>query len=112
MTLSELELKKFETRLRDEEKKLRAEINNTSSNADFGDDIDGLDEESDEAEEFGNMLSVKTEMTDHLENVENALEKIKEGLYGICEACGSEISKDVLEASPESKLCKACKQKE
>ena len=39
---------------------------------------------------------------------ERALGRIKEGKYGICEACGSEIEKERLDANPSARTCEAC----
>ncbi|MEK7146949.1 MAG: hypothetical protein AAB772_01695, partial [Patescibacteria group bacterium] len=72
-------------------------------------DIDHLDEEADEAEEFGNRLSVVKTLKERLQNVEAALVKINESRYGSCEKCGKEISWEVLKIDPESRYCQACK---
>jgi RNA polymerase-binding transcription factor DksA len=54
-------------------------------------------------------------MTDTLEkrlaDVENALNKIDGGSYGICEVCGNKIEEDRLEANPAARTCKACMEK-
>jgi len=76
---------------------------------DFGSDVDSGEEESDESEEFGNQMAVAQEYKKRLADIDKALEKIEKKKYGICEKCGKEISLDVLEAAPESKLCKECK---
>jgi DnaK suppressor protein len=47
-----------------------------------------------------------------LELVEDALERIEEGKYGICDACGCIIAVPRLEALPFTKLCIACKAQE
>jgi DnaK suppressor protein len=41
-----------------------------------------------------------------------ALEKIKDGTYGICESCDQEIESERLEALPITLLCIECKKKE
>ncbi|MEA2321330.1 MAG: DnaK suppressor protein [Solirubrobacteraceae bacterium] len=40
--------------------------------------------------------------------VVRALEKLEEGTYGTCDACGEPIAAARLEAAPESVLCIAC----
>jgi DnaK suppressor protein len=40
--------------------------------------------------------------------VDRALEKLTEGTYGSCDACGGPIAPGRLEAAPESALCIAC----
>jgi DnaK suppressor protein len=42
------------------------------------------------------------------ERVARALEKLAEGSYGICDACGEPIAAARLDAAPESVLCIAC----
>ncbi|MEA2270203.1 MAG: DnaK suppressor protein [Solirubrobacteraceae bacterium] len=43
--------------------------------------------------------------------VERALEKLAEGTYGTCDACGEPIAPARLQAAPESVLCIACAQR-
>ena len=43
-----------------------------------------------------------------LQAVEDALERIDEGSYGICESCESEIAAGRLEALPFTRLCVSC----
>jgi DnaK suppressor protein len=47
----------------------------------------------------------------YLTYLDKALERIKEGTYGICQECGEPISKARLEAVPTATLCVACKSK-
>lgn len=75
----------------------------------FGSDVDGFDEETDETAEYSNRLAVQQTLKEEIGGVEEALNKIKENKYGICEKCGKEISLDLLKINPESKLCKDCK---
>jgi len=44
--------------------------------------------------------------------LEEALERIESGTYGICKGCGKEIPKERLEAVPHTQLCVPCKLKE
>ncbi len=44
-----------------------------------------------------------------LEAIEQALQKAKRGMYGICERCGEPIDPERLEAVPETTLCIKCK---
>jgi len=43
-----------------------------------------------------------------LADVERALEKLDEGTYGVCDACGSPITPERLEAIPWTALCVRC----
>jgi DnaK suppressor protein len=42
--------------------------------------------------------------------IEEALARIDDGTFGICEVCGDEISEDRLEARPVTTLCINCKE--
>ncbi len=44
--------------------------------------------------------------------IDEALERIEEGTYGVCDACGKRIPKDRLKAIPYARLCVQCKQNE
>ena len=41
--------------------------------------------------------------------IKEALERIEQGTYGICEECGEEISSERLKARPVTTLCIDCK---
>ncbi len=45
-----------------------------------------------------------------LQKIDHALEKIKEGSFGVCEQCGEPISMKRLEARLETTLCIRCKE--
>lgn len=47
-----------------------------------------------------------------LRQIEDALQRIKLGEYGICRVCGEEIDERRLEAVPTTRICVECKQKE
>lgn len=88
---------------------ITAEIARDERPVDFGDDVDHEEEATDKSEEEGNQLAAAQELKDRLNEIEIALEKIKEGTYGICEKCGKPIEREILEIDPESRFCKACK---
>ena len=48
----------------------------------------------------------------YLHHLNEALERIEQGTYGICRSCGKEISKKRLEAVPNATQCIACKNAE
>ena len=50
--------------------------------------------------------------SESLEQIEDALAKIEEGTYGICEECGGEISEGRLKARPVTTLCIQCKEEQ
>ncbi len=103
------EIKKYKEILGVEKEKLDKEIEEHEKLVDMGGDIDGGDEESDEAEEMGNQLGISHAFRTRKEEIEGALLRIQNGTYGKCVKCGGEISKEVLEIVPESELCAKCK---
>jgi DnaK suppressor protein len=44
--------------------------------------------------------------------IEEALTRIQQGKYGVCEVCKRPISKARLEAVPWTRLCRECKERE
>ena len=40
--------------------------------------------------------------------IDEALKKIPEGTFGVCESCGEKINKERLKAIPYTKLCRNC----
>jgi DnaK suppressor protein len=44
--------------------------------------------------------------------INEALERIEEGSFGICESCGEDISEERLKARPVTTLCIDCKKKQ
>jgi DnaK suppressor protein len=45
-----------------------------------------------------------------LQQIDDALERIDDGNYGVCESCGLEIGEERLIAMPFSRLCRDCQQ--
>ena len=71
---------------------------------DIGDEGDRADTER--THEVSILLSVRDK--EKLHAVEEVLEKIREGTYGVCEECGDEISGARLKAMPLAKSCVTC----
>lgn len=47
-----------------------------------------------------------------IKKIRDALERLDEGTFGICEACGENISEKRLEARPVTTLCIECKKRQ
>jgi DnaK suppressor protein len=113
MSISKNDLDQYKKILEEEQESVQEKLSRLEkSSVDFGDDVDGLDEESDETEELGNILSVKETIEGRSKRIEKALEKITQGTYGTCELCGKEIEEKLLAIDPESEFCRACKVEE
>lgn len=57
-------------------------------------------------------LQIAERSSSELAQIDEALRKIAEGTYGICENCDSEIPWSRLEAAPYATLCVECKRKQ
>ena len=60
-----------------------------------------------EIEQYENNSAELAQLETQLKQVKNALEKIKNGTYGLCEVCNKPIEIERLEANPSAKTCKA-----
>jgi len=68
-----------------------------------------ISEEADEVEEFATRISTGHSMKGNLKKIKRALEKIKEGSYGICDKCKKSIPKGRLKIYPQAIYCLKCK---
>ncbi len=83
---------------------LRAE---RESNKDEG--MDSYDLASEERDREINFILSDRERV-KLKQIDDALERLDEGNYGVCESCGLEIAEERLTAMPFSRLCRDCQQ--
>lgn len=58
------------------------------------------------------MQDMQNSLTIHekvkLDKIENALDKIENGTYGVCEQCHKKIDEDRLDIVPETSICAQC----
>ncbi len=66
------------------------------------------------ASEATTAVQMRLKQTDSklLRAIEDALTRIRQERFGICEECGQPISKARLEAVPWARLCKDCKEQQ
>jgi len=100
----EKELKKFAK----EDEKLNGDWDTRYPHWDGEAGSAGLEKAADEVEEYSTLLPIEHSLEIRLKNINLALEKIKEGKYGICENCGKKIDKKRLEVCPEARFCLKC----
>ncbi len=55
-------------------------------------------------------LALRDNARIQLQKIDDALESIQEGTYGVCRRCGCEIPRERLEAIPETTLCLECRE--
>lgn len=75
---------------------------------DFGNKID---ENAQEIGEFSTNLATEKVLESTLRDINNALDRIEQGTYGICKYCGKPINKKRLIARPVASTCIDCKTK-
>lgn len=108
-------LKEIEQKLLTQKKELEAELNKISSKsgtareANFSDIGTDEDDNAQEVSAYSDQLSLVAELSKHLEDVEKALKKIKDGTYGTCKYCKKPIDERRLLARPDSGSCVECK---
>lgn len=120
--------KKYEKMLLEEKKNIINLVSEMEDNTVFGNTTEHTSEKytSGELSSYDNHLAdigsevymqeMQNSLTNHekfkLNEIENALYKIKNGSYGICESCKKTIEEDRLDFIPETRLCLNCAKKE
>ncbi len=111
MALTQEQLERFKEKLLAEKKRLEEELSQFAVKTESGDfetkfpeDIGSRnDENASEVEEYADNLAVEQSLEAQLKDVNDALRKIEEGTYGICEKTGREIPLARLEAYPAAR---------
>lgn len=103
-SIKEILIKMRDELIRDISRRVKETSKNI--NEDIGDDVDYCFQER--AREFDLLLSKREK--EKLRLIEEALEKIEEGSYGICEECGAKIPKGRLKVMPFAHYCVDCKE--
>ena len=103
------QLKEYKIKLEKEREMVAGEIARDEKPVDFGSDIDHDDEATDKSEEVGDQIAAAQSLKERLNEINIALEKIQNGMYGVCEKCGKIIEVEILSIDPESRFCKSCK---
>lgn len=86
-------------------KPLQASMDNNSRQGDMADQASGNNEVH---------IQLKLKQTDAkiLRNIEEALWRLENGIYGICRECNEPIAPARLNAIPWARLCITCKEKQ
>ncbi len=109
--LNQEELERFRVRLLKERRKI---LNDMEKLAQESNELgkDGTPDIGDEAADLSSrqlLLSLNEADRAKLREIDEALERIEEGTYGICEECGEPISPKRLEVKPTAIYCVECK---
>lgn len=87
----------------------------TKTVSDMSDDNENMPDPSDRAslESDRNFtLRIRDRERKLIGKIKDALERIEDGTYGICESCEEDISEGRLKARPVTTLCIECKKKQ
>lgn len=109
--LTQQDIARLERRLRERREALRRDIENARREAQTDDAIAAVAPVRDPGDESVAELAASANLTlldrevQELREVEAALERIREGTYGLCEDCGREIERERLEAYPTATRC-------
>lgn len=63
--------------LKEEERKILEQLQELKNPTDFGSDVDGSDEETDESEEAGNRIGLEEMLRERLEEIQRTLEELE-----------------------------------
>ncbi|MEK7122732.1 MAG: TraR/DksA family transcriptional regulator [Patescibacteria group bacterium] len=120
MALSKTVLKNSKERLLAEKTRLEQELAQigapsgkddadfTATWADYG---DKEDENAAEVAAYSDSLGLEATFEPELKEVNEALDRIEQGIYGMCKSCGAEIPEARLDVRPQSIYCIACQEK-
>ncbi len=112
--MNKKDLGRFRKLLEERKQALLAAVSTTKeqglgfNSEDLADEIDLATTEADQSMN----LRLRDRERVLLKKIERTLEKIDEGIFGVCESCGEEISVKRLEARPVTDLCIRCKEEQ
>jgi RNA polymerase-binding transcription factor DksA len=109
-------LRKISDHLKKEKDKVGMTISSLRSQDPFSDPdrlIDNAASDTEAKEEISHerMEALEKELRLHLEEIEDALARIKKGTYGKCFSCGKMIDTDRLSIKPTALYCVECERK-
>lgn len=81
------------------------------SNPDRLNDNAASDTEASEESSHERMEALEKTVRRAIEEIDGALERIKNGTYGICRSCGKHIKEQRLSIKPTATLCMSCEKK-
>lgn len=61
---------------------------------------------ADSIEDYEENTAITNALEARYNDIKSGLDKIKHGVYGICQVCKKEIEEDRLEANPAARTCK------
>lgn len=107
MTHEELEL--FRNLLNQRMQELRSEAGKTVENMDEDENFPDPSDRASMESNRNSVLRIRDRERKLIFKIQEALRRLDEGSYGICEECGEEIGIERLKARPMTTLCIECK---
>ena len=107
MTHEELEL--FRNLLNQRMQELRSEAGKTVENMDEDENFPDPSDRASMESNRNSVLRIRDRERKLIFKIQEALRRLDEGNYGICEECGEEIGIERLKARPMTTLCIECK---
>lgn len=112
------ELKKIEQQLKEEQRDAEQELQTLDQQVtEFGETAElaeGADnhpgDDSDRISEQERMFTIRRQLAERKADIDHALGKLEEGVFGICERCGKEIPTGRLEVLPFARYCVECQE--
>jgi DnaK suppressor protein len=114
MSLKGTKVERFKQRLLAKRRELLSgvRVSNVKSQETSSDGIQDIADQASSAYTKEFLLSVGDAERRMLKQVDEALDKIRQDTYGLCEVCGETIGERRLEALPFAKLCIACQEED
>ena len=112
-----IDSERFKQRLLEEKARLESDLGELATRddgtwtvkfPDYGTETAEQETNADEVEEFGADLTIAKQMERELKDISDALKKLENGTYGLCENCGKPIDEKRLEASPSARTHTKC----
>ncbi len=113
-SINKKDYKYFESLLLSERKKVLQNLKNIDTsnlaeqNSGTGEDISDYAETGTDAFDIQIALSIASGESQLLQEIEDALERLKKNTFGICEMCKEPIARKRLEAIPHARYCIQC----
>ena len=114
--MNKKEMKKFEKSLLDERDRLAGSIRSIEdasrheAGRDNSGDLAAYAEAGTDSFELETALHIASDESNRLADIEEALARIQEGNFGLCEMCEKEIPVKRLEVFPAARCCVQCQE--
>jgi len=111
--MDEKKLESFRQKLVEMRSKISGEFEQTleSSSEEFRGSTPDVNDEASRTISRRILLEIGDKSHEALQNIEDALERIEDGEYGVCEECGEDIPEKRLDLVPHAIHCVGCQQK-